>query len=153
MRECVAEGARRAGRDPSEVPFAQYIRVCIDDDEAAARRAFTVEVLGYAMARPGQPKDRGYRAHFARMGFESTLNELEARREAGADIADLVDAVPAELLRRVGYFGKPDGAAEALRDLSRGLDEAIVRLITVRRGDLDACLRAIDACQPSGWAR
>src|SRR5262245_7324207 len=38
MRSHVAEGARRAGREPSEVPFAQYIRVCVDNDEEAARR-------------------------------------------------------------------------------------------------------------------
>src|SRR3984893_10202070 len=64
LREQVAEGARRAGREVSEVPFAQYIRVCVDEDEDAARRAFAAQVLGYSMARPGQPKDQGYRAHF-----------------------------------------------------------------------------------------
>jgi hypothetical protein len=61
--------------------------------------------------------------------------------------------VPAELLLKVGYFGKAAGAAEALRKLSAGLDEAMVRLITVQSGDLDACVAAIHACEPSGWAR
>ncbi len=151
MRPYVAEGARRAGRDPAEIPFAQYIRVCVDEDEAAARRAFALNMLGYALARPGQPKDKGYRAHFGRMGFEEILTELEAKRDGGTPVAELVDAVPNGLLRRVGYFGKPSGAAEALRSLSRGLDEAMVRLITVRSGDLDACSMAIQACQPTGW--
>jgi alkanesulfonate monooxygenase SsuD/methylene tetrahydromethanopterin reductase-like flavin-dependent oxidoreductase (luciferase family) len=151
LRERVAEGARRAGRDPSEVPFAQYIRVCIDEDVDAARRAFGVQVLGYAMARPGQPKDQGYRAHFGRMGFEEVLTQLEARRDAGTPLAELVDAVPSELLLKVGYFGRPEGAAEALKRLSKGLDEAMVRLITVRSGDLDACLVSVRACQPAGW--
>jgi alkanesulfonate monooxygenase SsuD/methylene tetrahydromethanopterin reductase-like flavin-dependent oxidoreductase (luciferase family) len=153
MRQHVAEGAQRAGRDPAEVPFSQYIRVCIDADEDAARRAFALNMLGYAMARPGQPKDKGYRAHFGRMGFEDILTELEAKRDAGTPLTALVDLVPSELLLRVGYFGKPAGAAAALRSLSRGLDEAMVRLITVRSGDLDACVMAIKACQPSGWAR
>jgi alkanesulfonate monooxygenase SsuD/methylene tetrahydromethanopterin reductase-like flavin-dependent oxidoreductase (luciferase family) len=152
MRQHVAEGARHAGRDPAEVPFAQYIRVCIDDDEQAARRAFATQVLGYAMARPGQPTDRGYRAHFGRMGFEEILTELEARRESGTPLAELVDALPAELLLRVGYYGRADGAAAALKRLSQGLDEAMVRVITVRSGDLDACLATVNACQPSGWA-
>jgi alkanesulfonate monooxygenase SsuD/methylene tetrahydromethanopterin reductase-like flavin-dependent oxidoreductase (luciferase family) len=151
MRQHVAEGARQAGRDPAEIPFAQYIRVCVDEDEAAARRAFTLNMLGYALARPGHPKDKGYRAHFGRMGFEEILTELEAQRDGGTPVAELVDAVPSELLRRVGYFGKPSGAAEALRSLSRGLDEAMVRLITVRSGDLDACSLTITACQPAGW--
>jgi alkanesulfonate monooxygenase SsuD/methylene tetrahydromethanopterin reductase-like flavin-dependent oxidoreductase (luciferase family) len=152
MRQHVADGAMRAGRDPAEIPFAQYIRVCIDEDEDAARRAFAMNMLGYAMARPGQPKDKGYRAHFGRMGFEEILTELEAQREAGTPLTELVDRVPRELLLRVGYFGKSAGAAEALRSLSRGLDEAMVRLITVRSGDLDACSKAIQACQPVGWA-
>jgi alkanesulfonate monooxygenase SsuD/methylene tetrahydromethanopterin reductase-like flavin-dependent oxidoreductase (luciferase family) len=152
MRQHVAEGARRAGRDPAEIPFAQYIRVCVDEDEEAARRAFAMQVLGYALARPGQPKDTGYRAHFGRMGFEEILTELEARRDAGTPVAELVDALPKELLLRVGYFGRAAGAAEAFRRLAQGLDEAMVRLITVRSGDLDACLRTVQTLQPSGWA-
>jgi alkanesulfonate monooxygenase SsuD/methylene tetrahydromethanopterin reductase-like flavin-dependent oxidoreductase (luciferase family) len=151
MRTRVDEGARKVGRDPGEVPFALYIRACIDDDEDAARRTFAANMLGYAMARPGQPKDRGYRAHFGRMGFEDVLSDLEQRRDAGAPMADLVDLIPPDLLLRVGYFGKPAGAAAALRKLSTGLDEAMVRLISVRRGDLDACIKAITACEPSGW--
>src|SRR5579859_757753 len=151
MRQHVAEGARRAGRDPAEIPFAQYIRVCVDEDVDAARRAFGLNMLGYAMARPGQPKDKGYRAHFGRMGFDEVLTELEARRDSGTPLTELVDAVPSELMRRVGYFGQPPGAAAALRALSRGLDEAMVRLITVRPGDLQACVTAIRACEPAGW--
>jgi alkanesulfonate monooxygenase SsuD/methylene tetrahydromethanopterin reductase-like flavin-dependent oxidoreductase (luciferase family) len=153
MREHVAEGARRAGRDPGDVPFALYIRVCIDENEDAARRAFATQVLTYAMARPGAPKDRGYRAHFARMGFDEVLSELEARRDSGTPIAELVDSVPKDLLLEVGYFGRPSGAGEAMKRLSRGLDEAMVRLITVRSGDLEACLTAVRACQPETWAR
>jgi alkanesulfonate monooxygenase SsuD/methylene tetrahydromethanopterin reductase-like flavin-dependent oxidoreductase (luciferase family) len=152
MRQYVAQGARRAGRDGLGVPFALYIRVCIDDDEDAARRTFASNMLGYALARPGLPKDVGYRAHFGRMGFDDVLSELEARRDAGAHVADLVDLVPPELLLRVGYFGRPAGAAQAMERLSQGLDEAMVRLITVRPGDLDACLGAVRACQRSEWA-
>jgi alkanesulfonate monooxygenase SsuD/methylene tetrahydromethanopterin reductase-like flavin-dependent oxidoreductase (luciferase family) len=153
LREHVAEGARRAGRAASELPFAQYIRVCLDEDEDAARRAFAGQVLGYAIARPGQPKDKGYRAHFGRMGFEDILTELEARRDAGAPMSELVDLVSPELLLQVGYFGHPAGAAAAFKRLSRGHDEAMVRLITVRPADLEACLATVRALEPSGWAQ
>jgi hypothetical protein len=78
---------------------------------------------------------------------------MEARRDAGEDIPDLVDAVPAELLRKVGYFGAAAGAAAELARLSQGLDEAMVRIITVRPGDLDACVNTVRACAPQGWAR
>lgn len=152
LREQVAQGARQAGRDPSEVPFAQYIRVCVDEDAEAARRAFATQVLRYAMARPGQPKTHGYRGHFGRMGFEDVLLQLEARRDAGEPLSALVDALPTDLLRRVGYFGPPAGAAEELRRLAQGLDEAMVRIISVRSGDLEACLTTVRACAPAGWA-
>jgi len=153
MQPHIAEGAKKAERAASEVPFALYIRVCIDEDEDAARRAFASNMLGYAMARPGQPKDAGYRAHFARMGFEELLSHLEQRRDSGASLHELADLVPAELLLKVGYFGRPHGAAQALRKLAVGLNEAMVRLISVRSGDLEACLNAIRACEPGGWAR
>ena len=133
-REQVAEGARQAGRDPQAIRIVGYIRVCVDEDVDAARRALAAQVLEYAMARPGAPKDQGYRGHFGRMGFEQVLSELEARRAAGAKPEELADALPAELALRVGYFGPPAGAAAAFRRLARGLDVAIVRVIAARPG-------------------
>src|SRR5258707_8467802 len=38
-RERVAAGALAAGRDPREIRIHEYIRVCVDRDVAAARRA------------------------------------------------------------------------------------------------------------------
>lgn len=151
MRPHVAEGAERVGRAASSVPFSQYIRVCVDDDVDAARRTFAAQVLGYALARPGQPKNLGYRAHFARMGFDDVLTALEAKRDAGEPISSLVDEVPTELLSKVGYFGNAEGAPDAFRRLARGLDEAMVRILTVRQGDLEACVRTVRVLEPSGW--
>jgi alkanesulfonate monooxygenase SsuD/methylene tetrahydromethanopterin reductase-like flavin-dependent oxidoreductase (luciferase family) len=147
LRQQVAEGARKAGRDPATIPIVQYIRVCVDEDEKAARRAFGGQVLAYAMARPGASKEHGYRAHFTRMGFGPTLDDLEARREAGASEAELIDASPDELLRKVGYYGPPDGAARAFRALAEGLDTAIVRVIAARPGP-DAVRMAMRALRP-----
>jgi alkanesulfonate monooxygenase SsuD/methylene tetrahydromethanopterin reductase-like flavin-dependent oxidoreductase (luciferase family) len=147
LRERVAEGARKAGRDPASVPVVQYIRVCVDEDEGAARRAFGQQVLAYAMARPGASKEHGYRAHFARMGFGPTLDELEARRDRGATEEELIDATPDELLRKVGYYGRPDRAARAFRRLAEGLDTAIVRVIVARPGP-EAVRVAMRALRP-----
>ena len=58
-RSAIDAGAARAGRAPGAVPMTMYIRVCIDDDVAAARQAFGTQVLGYAMGRPGIPQQRG----------------------------------------------------------------------------------------------
>jgi len=52
-RERVAEGARRAGREPRSVALHEYIRVCVDEDESAARTAFAKMALTYALAHTG----------------------------------------------------------------------------------------------------
>lgn len=149
-RERVAEGALAAGREPSAVPIVEYIRVCVDEDEEAARRAFTRAVMGYALARPGAAKDLGYRAHFGRMGFDDALCELEARRDRGAAEAELIAAFPRELLLTVGYFGAAAGAAAAFRRLAVGLDVALVRVVPARPG-VDAVMQIIEACRPDRW--
>jgi alkanesulfonate monooxygenase SsuD/methylene tetrahydromethanopterin reductase-like flavin-dependent oxidoreductase (luciferase family) len=147
-REQVVRGATHAGRDPSSVKVVQYIRVCIDDDVELARRTFAQEVIGYAMARPGASKERAYRGHFARMGFDAVLTDLESRRDRGAPMSELIKAMPDELLLRVGYFGRADGAAAAFHRLSEGLDTAIVRVISPRPGSIDAVRAAMLACKP-----
>ena len=42
--------------------------------------------------------------------------------------------MPPEMALRVGYFGKPSGAAEAFRKLSQGLDTAVARVVVARPG-------------------
>jgi alkanesulfonate monooxygenase SsuD/methylene tetrahydromethanopterin reductase-like flavin-dependent oxidoreductase (luciferase family) len=146
-REQVAAGAGKAGRDPASVRMTEYIRVCIDDDEEAARRAFVRAFMGYALARPGASKESGYRGHFIRMGFDATLAAIEARRDAGAPEAELVDMFPPELLREVGYYGSAAGAPAAMARLCEGLDLAIVRIVGVRPG-MEAARAVLEACRP-----
>ncbi len=149
-RERVDEGAKRAGRDPSEVKLAEYIRVCVDDDEDAARRAFALSTMNYALG-PRVPTERqrqlGYRAHFERMGFTDALRQLDEMRSNGASREEVADAFPAELLLKVGYFGKPDGAAAHFRALAEGLDIAMVRVVAARPG-VDSTLAVMRACRP-----
>ena len=106
VREEIAKGAARADRDPSAVRVTEYIRVCIDDAEEAARKSFVRAFMGYALSRPGAPKTSGYRGHFIRMGYDDALTKIESRRDAGAPEAELVDMFPPELLHEVGYYGK-----------------------------------------------
>ena len=148
-RERVAAGALRAGRDPRAVAIHQYIRVCIDPDEGAARRAFAKMVLGYAMNKPGADPSKGYRAHFARMGFDAVLTAVEDRQARGSTDDELATMVPDDLLALVGYWGRPAGAAAAFRALAVGLDIAIVRVVAPDRAganDVDCVRRAMRAC-------
>ena len=149
-RERIAEGAARAGRDPSTVKVAEYIRVCVDDDVETARRAYARATMGYALG-PSVPTERertlGYRAHFERMGFAEALAELDRMREQSASRDEVADAFPPELLQRVGYYGRADAAAEAFGRLAQGLDIAIVRVVAARPG-VDSVLAVMRACSP-----
>jgi alkanesulfonate monooxygenase SsuD/methylene tetrahydromethanopterin reductase-like flavin-dependent oxidoreductase (luciferase family) len=147
-RARIDEGIARAGREPGSVPMTMYIRVCIDDDVAAARQGMGAQVLGYAMGRPGIPQQAGYRGLFAQMGFDEELTELEERRDKGAALPELVAAAPDEMLRAVGYYGPAAAAPAALARLSAGLDETIVRVITARPG-LEPVREAMAALAPS----
>ena len=147
-RDRVALGARAAARDPGKVCIHEYIRVCVDNDEEAARLAFARMVMSYALAGPGADKTKGYRAHFARMGFDDALTDLESRRASGTSEDELARTFPVELLRNVGYWGRPEGAREAFLQLAVGLDIAVVRLVPARRNDLAAARVAMKACAP-----
>ncbi len=147
-RARIDEGAARAGRAPGSVPMTMYIRVCVDDDAAAARHAFCTQVLGYALGRPGVSESAGYRGLFAQMGFDAELAELEQRRDRGATMPELVAAAPDEMLHAVGYYGPAAAAPAAFARLSAGLDEAMVRIITARPG-LQPVVEAMEALTPT----
>jgi alkanesulfonate monooxygenase SsuD/methylene tetrahydromethanopterin reductase-like flavin-dependent oxidoreductase (luciferase family) len=146
-RELVAEGAERAGRDPSKVGICEYIRVCIDEDEEAARKAYTRAMMGYALGRLGDPP-RSYRAHFERMGFAEDLRRIDEMRSKDAPVEEQVDAFPKEMCLAVGYFGKAEGAAAHFRKLAEGLDIALVRIVASKPG-MDAGRAVIKACAPA----
>jgi len=124
-----------------------YIRVCVDDDVAAARRALAKQIIAYALlVRPSGA--RGYETHFERMGFGPELEDLRRRREAGAGDDQLADGMPERLLSSFGYAGRGDGAREWFSRMAVGLDVAIVRVLNARPGDPSGVLAAMRAFAP-----
>jgi hypothetical protein len=115
-----------------------------------ARRAFARSTMGYALGQrvpTERERQLGYRAHFERMGHSAALAELDQMRQQGAAPDKVADAFPPELLKQVGYYGPPEGAAAAFRRLAEGLDVAIVRVVAARPGI--ASVRAVlQACRP-----
>ena len=149
-RACIAEGAERIGRDPSEVKVVEYIRICVDEDEDVARRAFARNCLGYplgASVPTERERDFGYRAHFERMGYTEELAGSDAIRSRGGDMDEVVDAYPSDALQAVGYYGKPEGAAAAFARLAEGLDVALVRVIAARP-QISSTQAVMQACAP-----
>ncbi len=145
-RERVAAGALRAGRDPRDVRIHEYIRVCVDPDVAAARRALATMTLTYALSRPDADPTMGYRGHFTRMGFDEALRELESMRERGATEDALADRLPDELLARVGWWGRPEDAEAGFEALTAGLDIAVVRVVAAKKNDADCVRLAMRSC-------
>lgn len=144
--EQIAWSRERTGPD---VTLVEYMRVCVDDDVAAARLALARQILAYALlVRPSGA--RGYRAHFERMGFGAELADLEARKAAGATDDDLARTMPERLLTAFGYAGRGDGAREWFASVARGLDVAVVRVLSPRPGDIRPVRAAIRAFAPVG---
>ncbi|HUY07297.1 MAG TPA: LLM class flavin-dependent oxidoreductase [Acidimicrobiales bacterium] len=141
-------GITKAGRRREDLKMSMYVRVCIDEDVVAARGALCTQVLTYGLSRPGVDRSLSYRGHFARMGFDDLFIDLERRRESGASLSELIDFVPDELLNMVGYFGTPDGAPARFAELSLGLDESIVRIISARKG-IRPIVDAMNALTPA----
>ena len=115
--------------------MVDYIRVCVDEDVAAARRAVAEQILAYALlVRPSGAS--GYRTHFERMGFSEEIAFLTKRKASGATDGELARDVPDRMLTAFGYAGRGDGAREWFLRMAEGLDVAIVRILTPRAGDV-----------------
>jgi alkanesulfonate monooxygenase SsuD/methylene tetrahydromethanopterin reductase-like flavin-dependent oxidoreductase (luciferase family) len=128
--------------------MVDYIRVCVDDDVPAARKTLAQQILQYALlVRPSGAS--GYRKHFARMGFDADVAQLEALRAHGKDEAELVEAMSQRMLSTFGFAGRGEGAREWFAKMARGLDVAIVRLLTPRPGDLRPVRAAMQAFAPA----
>ena len=145
-RERVAAGALRAGRDARAIRIHQYVRVCVDPDVAAARLALAKMTLGYALNPPGGDPTKGYRGHFARMGFDAALTKIEARREQGAPEDEQAALLPDALLGRTGWWGRPADAAAGFGALTAGLDEAVVRVVAATDNGVECVRLAMRSC-------
>lgn len=142
--EQVAWSREQAG---PRAKMIDYIRVCVDDDLAAARRAVAEQILSYALlVRPSGAS--GYRTHFERMGFSEEIAFLTQRRASGATEAELARDLPERMLTTFGYAGRGDGAREWFLRMAEGLDVAIVRILTPRPGDPRPVHAAMKAFAP-----
>ncbi|MBW3658892.1 MAG: LLM class flavin-dependent oxidoreductase [Actinobacteria bacterium] len=121
----VRGAARDAGRDEVEVPVATYVRVAVDADRDAARRALAQEVGQYA-ALPA------YASHFERQGFGDAVGAVKAAyKEGGKDAVP--DALDDDVLASLGWYGTPDDdPADALAAYDdAGLDHLVARVVVV----------------------
>jgi len=117
--EWLAEGARAADRDPSEVDVAMYVLTAVHDDPERARQAAREHIAYYLRDIPG---------YYGRVAEEAGFGD-DVRAVRGADsMAAGAEAISEAFLDRVAVAGAPETARErlaALREL--GVDLPIVR--------------------------
>lgn len=122
------EGARKAGRDPSEVDVAGYVRVAVseggEDAVSGARASLQGQIARYA-------SNPFYHNFFRGMGFgEEMAAAAEAMQRGNMDEA--AGAISQEMQDQVAVVGNPDECrAEIERRRSLGLSLPVVAPFTV----------------------
>ncbi len=127
------------GRAQTQVDIAAYVRVAVDEDQQAARRALAAEISRYC-ALPA------YAEHFARQGFEEAVETIKsAYRDGGTEAAR--DAVPEAMLRRLGWYGTPDDVPTSTfaRYAAAGLKNLVARIVVVGDDTVASVRTAVDA--------
>jgi alkanesulfonate monooxygenase SsuD/methylene tetrahydromethanopterin reductase-like flavin-dependent oxidoreductase (luciferase family) len=133
----VAEGANAAGRDPTAVTVAAYIRACVGPDVGPALAALKAAAAQYA-SYPA------YRRQFEAMGLGREAAEAAAAHRDGTN-----ERVPASLVESVCLFGEGDEAArrlQAFRDA--GVDLPVVYPVAARE-PVSSILGSLVALAPS----
>jgi alkanesulfonate monooxygenase SsuD/methylene tetrahydromethanopterin reductase-like flavin-dependent oxidoreductase (luciferase family) len=96
-RNLVAEGARRAGRDPAQITVGVYVRACLGEEEGVALEALRWAAAQY-LAFPH------YRRQFEAMGLVSPPDGSAGRPPFAEDA----------LVRSVCLLGEPSAAGDRL---------------------------------------
>ena len=122
VTEHVRRGAVKAGRDPSEIDIAGYVRVAVVDEPdsiGAARAALQREIGRYA----GNPF---YRAFFRQMGFGAEMTDAEQAMARG-DVAGAAQAITPAMQDQLALMGSAGECREELvRARRAGLQQPVI---------------------------
>ena len=137
--EHVHAGARRAGRDPSEIDIAGYVRVAVTDDPAPARRNLQTQIVRYA-------SNPFYGNFFRETGFRREMDFINGAVAKG-DSSAAAEAVSEDMQDEVAAVGTPEWCAASIAARrSRGLQLPVVAPFTVGN-PIDDYRAAIQGCQ------
>ena len=125
--ERVRQGAAKAGRDPSEIAIAGYVRVAVGDDVAPARASLQRQIAVYA----GMSY---YRNFFDKAGFADQMAEAQEALERG-DRGAAYNAITPEMQDQVAVVGTAEQCRTELeRRRSLGLEIPVVAPFPVGPG-------------------
>lgn len=98
MKESVARGAARVGRDPAEVDLACYLPTAVSDDVEQAKLAAKYDVATHMSSYAY------YRNYFVRRGMSEVVAEI-VEKVRSEDMAAAAAAVPDEMVDAVAVYG------------------------------------------------
>ena len=117
-------GAQRAGRDPSELDVAGYVRVAVSDNQEEARVSLQGQIARYA-------SNPFYYNFFRDMGFGEEMAAADEAIRRG-DLQDASTAISQEMQDQVAVVGNPEQCrTEIERRRSLGLNLPVVAPFTV----------------------
>ncbi len=117
-------GAERAGRDPSEIDVAGYVRVAVAEDTAAARASLQGQIARYA-------SNPFYNNFFQSTGFGREMRAAEEAIRRG-DMEEAAKAISSEMQDQVAVVGNAEECrAEIEKRRSLGLGLPVVAPFTV----------------------
>ena len=117
-------GADKAGRDPSEIDVAGYVRVAVSDNPEAARFSLQGQIARYA-------SNPFYNNFFQGMGFGREMSAAEEAIRRG-DIEEAARAISPEMQDQVAVVGNADQCRAEIEMRRRlGLNLPVVAPFTV----------------------
>jgi probable F420-dependent oxidoreductase len=121
LKPAVAEGAKKAGRDPSDVKLAVPLMTIVGDTEE--ERAVLRERARTQIAFYGSTRNYGFL--FDQLGFEGTSARLNTCLKAG-DMAGMSATITDEMLPHYAVEASWDDLADVLRERYDGLADRLV---------------------------
>ena len=117
-------GAEKAGRDPSEIDVAGYVRVAVSDNPDAARVSLQGQIARYA-------SNPFYNNFFQGMGFGKEMSAAEEAIRKG-DLEEAARAISPEMQDQVAVVGNAEECrSEIEMRRGRGLNLPVVAPFTV----------------------
>ena len=129
-------GAEKAGRDPSEIDVAGYVRVAVSEDPETARASLQGQIARYA-------SNPFYNNFFQDTGFGREMNAAAEALGRG-DLDEAARAISPEMQDQVAVVGNADQCrAEIEKRRSLGLNLPVVAPFTVEDAK-ESYLRVIE---------
>lgn len=131
----IAEGARRAGRSPSEVTLAPMVHCCVCPDRAVALRSVKQTLAFYA-------RMPFYNRLFVRQGFQKEAAGI-AEAAGKGDMRAAAAAVSDQMAEQCAAMGTAQECRKKMEEFEKAGASYVILYPTAIDGDYDKGIRAV----------